>query len=142
MAEKNWANYIQDLRHACNLPLSDDDIRQMTLEQWKAFVKTVIWDEAFTQLMAKCKGNKKTMHLTCHSIKRAEYLVRIFDIDFNYKNKCSTDLSRPFCKIEMKLLIIMPATGCRKFSSMNILQHCSCDFVQNLQLATCATSQF
>ena len=36
-----------------NLPLSDDNVRQMTLEQWKVFVKTVIWDEAFMQLMAQ-----------------------------------------------------------------------------------------
>ena len=83
VAEKNWAIYIQDL------------------EQWKAFVKTVIWDEAFMQLMAQWKGNKKTMHLTYHSIKRAEYLeklernlarivfkprVRMFDIKVDYKN--------------------------------------------------------
>ena len=64
VTEKNWANYIQDLRHTCNLPLSDDNVRQMTWEQWKVFVKTVIWDEAFKQLMAQCKVNKKTMHLT------------------------------------------------------------------------------
>ena len=65
--------------------------------------------------MAQCKGNKKTMHLTYHSIKRAEYLeklepnlarivfkarVRMFDIKVNYKNKYSTDLSCPFCKME------------------------------------------
>ena len=87
----------------------------MTLEQWKVFVKTVTWEEAFMQLMAQCKGNKKTMHLTYHSIKRAEYLeklepnlarivfkarVRIFDIKVNYKNKYSTDLRCPFCKME------------------------------------------
>ena len=87
----------------------------MTLEQWKVFVKTVIWDEAFMQFMAQCKGNKKTMHLTYHSIKKAEYLeklernlarivfkarVRMFDIKVNYKNKYSTDLSCPFCKME------------------------------------------
>ena len=83
--------------------------------QWKVFVKTVIWDEAFMQLMAQCKGNKKTMHLNYHSVKRAEYLeklepnltrivfkarVRMFDIKVNYKNKYSTDLSCPFCKME------------------------------------------
>ena len=115
VAEQNWANYIQGLRHTYNLPLSDDNVRQMTLEQWKVFVKTVIWDEAFMQLMAQCKGNKKTMHLTYHSVKRAEYLeklepnlarivfkarVRMFDIKVNYKNKYSTDLSCPFCKME------------------------------------------
>ena len=77
VAEQNWANYIQDLRHTYNLPLSDDNVRQMSLEQWKVFVKTVIWDEAFMQLMAQCKGNKKTMHLTYHSIKRAEYLEKL-----------------------------------------------------------------
>ena len=66
VAEQNWANYIQDLRHTYNLPFSDDTVRQMTLEQWKVFVKTVIWDEAFMQLTAQCKGNKKTMHLTYH----------------------------------------------------------------------------
>ena len=42
VAEKNWPNYIQDLRHTYNFPLSDDYVRQMTFEQWKAFVKTVI----------------------------------------------------------------------------------------------------
>ena len=62
-----------------------------------------------------CNGNKKTMHLTYHSVKRAEYLeklepnlarivfkarVRMFDIKVNYKNKYSTDLSCTFCKME------------------------------------------
>ena len=77
VAEKNWANYIQDLRHTYNLPLSDDNVRQMTLEQWKAFVKTFIWNGAFMQLMAQCNGNKKTMDLTYHSVERAEYLERL-----------------------------------------------------------------
>ena len=49
----------------------------MTFEQWKAFVKIVIFDEASMQLMAQCKRNKKTMHLTYHSIKRAEYLEKL-----------------------------------------------------------------
>ena len=87
----------------------------MTLEQWKVFVKTVIWDEAFMQLMVQCKGNKKTMHLNYHSVKRAEYLeklepnlarivfkarVRMFDIEVNYKSKYSTDLSCPVYEME------------------------------------------
>ena len=49
----------------------------MTSEQWKAFAKTVIWVEAFMQFMAQCKDNKKTMHLTYHSFKRAEYLEKL-----------------------------------------------------------------
>ena len=66
-------------------------------------------------LMAQCKGNKKTMHPTYHSVERAEYLeklepnlarivfkagVRMFDIKVNYKNIYSADLSCPFCKME------------------------------------------
>ena len=80
-------------------------------------MKIVIFDEASMQLMAQCKGNKKTMHLTYHSIKRAEYLeklepnsarivfkarVPMFDIKVNCKNKHSTDLSCPFCKMEIE----------------------------------------
>ena len=51
------------------------------------------------QHTAQCKGNKKTMHLAYHSIKRAEKLepnlvrivfkarVRMFGIKVNYKSK-------------------------------------------------------
>ena len=67
------------------------------------------------QLVAQCNGNKKTMHLIYHSVKRAEYLdklepnlarlvfrarVFMFDIQVNYQKKYSTDLSCPFCKME------------------------------------------
>ena len=59
------------------------------------------------QLMAPCKGNKKTLHLNYCSIMREEYLgklepnlarivfkarVRMFYITVNHKNKYSTDL--------------------------------------------------
>ena len=33
ITENNWANYIQDERHTYNLPLVDDNHRQMKLEQ-------------------------------------------------------------------------------------------------------------
>ena len=118
IAEKNWGNYIKELRHTYDVPLNDDNVRQMTFEQWKSFVKTVIRDEAFMQLMAQCKGNKKTMHLTdYHSVKRAEYSeklepnlarfvfkarVGMFGIKVNYKNRYSNDLSCPFCKMEIE----------------------------------------
>ena len=118
IVKKDWANYIQDLRHAYNLPINDDNVRQMTLEQWKAFAKTFIRDEAFMQLMAQCKSNKKTMHLTYHSVKRAAYLeklepnlarsvfkgkVRMLDIKINYKDKYSNDLNCPLCKMETEM---------------------------------------
>ena len=28
--EENWANYIFQLQHTCNLPLNDDNIKRMT----------------------------------------------------------------------------------------------------------------
>ena len=39
VGEKNWANYIQDLRHTCNFPLSDDNVRQMTFGAMESICK-------------------------------------------------------------------------------------------------------
>ena len=39
--EKNWANYMLELRHTYNLPLREN-VRKMSAEQWKAFVNNVI----------------------------------------------------------------------------------------------------
>ena len=56
-----------NLRGTCNLSRNDAYMRQMTVEQWEKFVKTVTQDEAFTQ---QCKNNKKTMNLYYHSLRK------------------------------------------------------------------------
>ena len=44
--EKNWANYISQLRLIItyNLPLSDEIIKRMTLSQWKSLLLKVLSD--------------------------------------------------------------------------------------------------
>ena len=48
--EENWANYIFQLRHTYNLPLNDENIKKMTLSQWKSVVKSAIRQDALMQL--------------------------------------------------------------------------------------------
>ena len=49
--EENWANYISQLRLTYNLPLNDENIKRMTLSQWKSVVKcAAIKQDAFMQL--------------------------------------------------------------------------------------------
>ena len=59
---ENWANYISQLRRTYNLPLNDENIKRMTLNQWKSVVKSAIGQDAFMQLTIKCANNRKTSH--------------------------------------------------------------------------------
>ena len=45
--EENWANYISQLRSTYNLPLNDENIKRMTLSQWKSVAKSAIRQDAF-----------------------------------------------------------------------------------------------
>ena len=69
--EENWANYIFQLRHTYNLPLNDENIKKMTLSQWKSVVKNAIRQDAFMQLTIQCANNRKTSHLKYESFVRA-----------------------------------------------------------------------
>ena len=48
--EKNWANYMLELRRTYSLPLGDQNVRKISVEQWNAFMNNVIREEAFTRL--------------------------------------------------------------------------------------------
>ena len=111
--EENWANYIFQLRHTYNLPLNDENIKKMTLSQWKSVVKSAIRQDAFMQLTIQCANNRKTSHLKYESFVRASYLkkldpsiarvifkarTRMFDIKVNYKRKYKFSVDYPFCK--------------------------------------------
>ena len=61
--EENLANYIYQLRLTYNLPLNDENIKIMTLSQWKSVVKHAIRQDAFMQLTIQCANNRKTSHL-------------------------------------------------------------------------------
>ena len=45
--KENWANYISQLRRTYNLPLNDENIKRMTLGQWKSVVKSDVRQDAF-----------------------------------------------------------------------------------------------
>ena len=75
--EDDWANYIFQLRHTYNLPLNDENIKKMTLRQWKSVVKSAIRQDAFMQLTIQCANNRKTSHLKYESLARASYLKKL-----------------------------------------------------------------
>ena len=121
--QKNWANYMLELRHTYNLPLRDENVRKMLAEQWKAFVNNVIREEAFTQLRIHCANNRKTCHLHYESFSKEEYIeklqpnlarvifktrTRMFDIKVNFKKKYHLNImfGVPFAKGKMRLLTI------------------------------------
>ena len=75
--EQNWANHISQLRRTYNFPLSDENIKRMTLSQWKSVVKSAIRQDAFMQLTIQCANNKKTSHLKYESFVRSSYLKKL-----------------------------------------------------------------
>ena len=111
--EENWANYIFQFRHTYNLPLNDENIKKITLSQWKSVVKSAIRQDAFMQLTIQCANNRKTSHLKYESFVRASYLkkldpniarvilkarTRMLDIKVSYKRKYKFSGDCPFCK--------------------------------------------
>ena len=111
--EENWENYIFQLRHTYNLPLNDENIKKMTLDQWKSVVKNAIRQDAFMQLTIQCANNRKTSHLKYESFVRASYLKKLdpniarvifkarnrkFYIKVNYKKTYKFNVDCPFCK--------------------------------------------
>ena len=133
--EKNWANYMLELRRTYNLPLRDENVRKTSAEQWKAFVNNVIREEAFTQLRIHCANNKKTCHLHYESFSRAEYTAklqpnlarvifkartRMFDIKVNFKKKYHLNIWCPFCKREDETFDHIFACNCGVFCPTTI----------------------
>ena len=133
--EKNWANYMLELRHTYNLPLRDENVRKMSAEQWKAFVNNVIREEAFTQLRIHCANNRKTCHLHYESFSKEEYIeklqpnlarvifkarTRMFDIKVNFKKKYHLNVWCPFCNREDETFDHIFACNCGVFCPTTI----------------------
>ena len=45
--ESNWGNEVLDLRKKYNLPLKDENIKNMSERDWKSIVKRSVYREAF-----------------------------------------------------------------------------------------------
>ena len=109
--ETNWGNEILGLKKKYNLPLNDENIKNMSERDWKSFVKTSVYREAFLQLQVELSINRKTSHLSYSKLCTNDYLkqlppsfvrvvfrakARMFDIKTNYKNKYYENLKCPF----------------------------------------------
>ena len=110
--EINWANDVIGLRKKYNLPLSDENIKNMQMNDWKSFVKSVIYKEAFMELQIECSYNKKTSHISYEHFQTCDYLTSLppkqaklifkaktgmLDIKVNFKNKYANVLKCPLC---------------------------------------------
>ena len=62
--ETNWGNEVLGLRKKYNLPLKDENIKNMSERDWKSIVKSSVYREAFLQLQVELSMNRKTSHLS------------------------------------------------------------------------------
>ena len=112
--ETNWANNVLGLRRDYNLPLNYDNIKKMSVSQWKYFGKSAIFKEALLQLQVELSSNGKTNHITYQhsSLKPNDYLLqlpahltrlvfkaktRMLDIKINSERKYKNCLHCPSC---------------------------------------------
>ena len=62
--EINWGNDVIGLRKKYSLPLSDQNIKNMEMNDWNFFVKSVIYKEAFIEIQIECSYDKKTGYIS------------------------------------------------------------------------------
>ena len=110
--ETNWGNEVLGLRKKYNLPLKEENIKNMSERDWKSVVNISVYREAFLQLQVEFSINRKTSHLSCNKLCTKDYLkqlppslakvvfrakTRMLDIKTNYKNEYYENLKCPFC---------------------------------------------
>ena len=84
----------------------------MSVRDWKSFVKSSVYREAFLSLQVELSMNRKTSHLSYSKLCTKDYLkqlshsfarvvfkakTRMLDIKTNYQNKYCENLKCPFC---------------------------------------------
>ena len=73
-AERKWANNVLELRSKCSLPLSDENVCNITYDTWKRMVNDRIKRVAFLSLTEMCSTIKKTCFLSYSQLMNAPYL--------------------------------------------------------------------
>ena len=84
----------------------------MRMNDWKSFVKSVIYKEECIELQIECSYNKKTSHISHEHFQTCDYLTCLpqkqaklvftaktgmLDIKVNFKNKYANVLKCPLC---------------------------------------------
>ena len=72
-----WANDVIGLQKRYNLPLSDENIKNMQMNDWKSFLKSVIYKEAFMELQIECSCNKNTSHISYEHFQTCDYVTSL-----------------------------------------------------------------
>ena len=62
--EVNWANDVIGVGKKYNLPLHDENVKNMGVKDWRWIVKSTIYRDGFWELKAECYSNKKTSHIS------------------------------------------------------------------------------
>ena len=62
MFEKNWYNEVSALRDEYNIQETEEQMRSMTRDKWKATVKGYIYKYALNELNEENTHKKKTSH--------------------------------------------------------------------------------
>ena len=71
--ESNWRNEVLGLRKKYNLPLKDENTKNMSERDRKSFV----YREAFLQLQVELSMNSKTSHLSHSKLCTKDYLKQL-----------------------------------------------------------------
>ena len=87
-----------ELRHTYNLPFGDENVRKMSVQQWKAFVNNVIREEASTRLRIHCANNRKACYLHYESFNTGDYCL----------TKISIREKRPISRVFSLLIVPSP----------------------------------
>ena len=90
--ETNWGNEVLGLRKKHNLPLKNENIKNMSVRDWKPFVENSVYREAFLQFKLKLSMNMKTSHLSYSKLCTKDYLKQLLPsfarVVFRAKQEC------------------------------------------------------
>ena len=102
---------VLGLREKYVLPLKDENIKNMSVRDWKSFVKSSVYSEAFLQSLVELSMNRETSHFSYSKLYTKDYLKHLppsfarvvfranaimLDIKTNYKNRYLGNLKCPF----------------------------------------------
>ena len=62
--ETNWGNEVLGLKKKYNLPLKNENIKNMLERDWKSIVKSSVYRQALLELQVELSMNRKTSHLS------------------------------------------------------------------------------
>ena len=72
--EPNWANNVKDMRRRYNISLSDEEVSQLSVGEWKKIVNDKVDEVVFRELVQEAKASSKTKELDYELFECQKYL--------------------------------------------------------------------